>query len=176
MKEIFVGLIGIIIGIVFSEILRRLNRSEIFASQIFSERLRVYEGLYDIVHHFPETISAVSDPEKLSFEEARRMVSEAIGVCGRYCDKNSFYLDDESAIQSMTPLMGLEDIRNIQDFEEREKQAQEIRDEVLKTQKMKRDKSGMTKIDKFFRKTHKSDIKSDALEYWRKIRTEYHTR
>lgn len=43
-------IVGIIIGAVLNEALRRVNRRELFAPKIFEKRLAAYEGLMTKIH------------------------------------------------------------------------------------------------------------------------------
>ena len=62
-----VGIVGVLIGVLLNEMVRRRNRREAFAPKIFEKRLAAYEGLFDCVHEcdreFAELLRRLSNWE-----------------------------------------------------------------------------------------------------------------
>jgi hypothetical protein len=74
MTEALTGLLGVFLGICLTELLRRGNRIEAYASQIFGKRMTIYEGLFDLVGICGVIGSRVIEDDDLDQSEREQLV------------------------------------------------------------------------------------------------------
>jgi hypothetical protein len=86
-----IGLVGVLLGILLNEILRRKNRIEGYAARVFDKRLEIYEGLYERISVAGEMATDVIENSEYSSEQRHEIVSAAIHGIATWCDSNDMW-------------------------------------------------------------------------------------
>ena len=89
------GMLGVVVGSLLNELLRRGRRAEAYSSIIFEKRLRTYEDLMGLIHRGGDFAQEAIDNASLSYEERHELISKAIGPIAEFADQNSLYIDEE---------------------------------------------------------------------------------
>lgn len=71
-----IGLVGVPLGIILGELLRRRQRAEQFAAAIFGKRLEAYDSLINILFESHRIANEVIDNTKLSAAERHELISQ----------------------------------------------------------------------------------------------------
>ena len=89
METALVGLIGVLVGILLNEYLRRQRRIEHYAAAVFNKRVDVYHELLKKVHACGEIATEMLENQQYSDRERHDMISATIfpiiGFCKRLC-------------------------------------------------------------------------------------------
>ncbi len=169
MEIALIGLIGVLLGIVLNEKLRRRNRIENYSTSVFEKRLNLYEELYKHVSDYSQVANEVIDNKQLTKEQRLDMVSAAILTVAEFCDEHELYLDDELTLHCCTVLMDVEDIQDIDDRGEREQEVKRFHESLRLTKGMIRKEAGIADINKLFKKVIKPKHSSATIEYYREL-------
>jgi hypothetical protein len=164
-----IGLIGVPLGVLLGEFVRRRNRSEQFAAAIFAKRLEAYEVLIALVDEGRAIAERVlSDPE-LSPGDRKALIGQALFPIAEHTDRSALYIDEELGVHCAALFMGVEDIP---EMAETEKQAAlaNYRGQLQETRRMILEDSGVAKANKFFRAVHRPQITSPIIDYLRALR------
>ena len=170
METALVGLLGVLIGLLANEYFRRKSRIENYSSRVFEKRIQTYEELYNRVSACSLIISDAIENPDYSKEERKAIVSKAIFELAQFGDKYDFYLNEHIVIQYMTLLVGVEDIFDIEDKGEKEKEVQRVRKHLRDTKKMIRKESGIEQLDKLFRSITRAKHKSELINYYEEMK------
>lgn len=112
--DVFLGAIisflGVTLGAVLSEFLRRRNRIESFANPVFEKRLSAYHELFKKVQEANQVADEVITNSSYSQQERTELVSGEILEIARFCDDNAFFIDTDLGAHCTALLMGVEDI------------------------------------------------------------------
>jgi len=165
-----VGLLGVLLGSLVTEILRRKSRIENYSSRVFDKRLQTYEELYKKLIASSSIISDVFENPNYSKEQRKAIVSRSVFELAHFTDKYSFYLNEHVALQSMTLLIGVEDIIDIEDEEEKQKEVQRVWKHLRDTKKMIRKESGIEEMDRLFRTITQAKHKSELIDYYEELK------
>src|SRR6266540_3531009 len=95
MKELIIGLAGVLFGLFANELLRRRIRIESYSPIVFEKRLAVYEELYRRLRSAQQVVSEVIENTAATKEERHAMVSGAVLDIAGYCDEHELYLSEE---------------------------------------------------------------------------------
>lgn len=164
-----IGLVGVPLGVILGELVRRRHRSEQFAAAIFAKRLEAYEVLLALVDEGREIAQHVLSDPTLSPEERHDLIGEAIGPIARHADRSSLYIDNELGAHCTALFMGVEDIPDLPDAE-RQTRTMTYRRQLQETRRMVMEDSGIAKANQFFRDVHEPRISSPVIDYIRKMR------
>lgn len=170
MEIALIGLLGVIIGLFANEYFRRKGRIESYSSQIFNKRIKLYEILYNKVCNCSSIFADIFITDKHPMEKREEIVSEAIFDIAKFCDKNSFYIDERITLQSMSILIGVEGINDIQDQKDKEKEIKLAWKNLRDTKKMIRKESGISELDKLFQSITRAKHKSPIISYYNELK------
>jgi hypothetical protein len=163
------GIIGIILGVLLNEFLRRKNRREVYAIKIFEKRLAAYEGLAELIDEGSEIASDVVENTNLTGEQRNELISVAIGAIAKFVDRHRLYIDEELAVHCAALFMGVEDIQEA-DGEEREKRLKHyyyMRKEALR---MIAEDSGVAELNKLFKAINRPRLDGPIIKRIRELR------
>ena len=167
-----IGLLGIIIGIVLNEYLRRTRRIEMYSTLIFKRRLNAYTKLYQILNESIPTINDILLNEDLTKEDRHSLASSVILRIADFFDKNALFIDDNLGAHCTALFMGSEDIYFIEDNEEKNKEIAKLINQYKSTKNMIIDDSGVSKVKKLFKKIQKTKLSSPTIDYLKKLKKE----
>lgn len=163
------GLSGVLLGSSLSELLRRANRIEDYASRVFEKRLQVHEKLFAKLVEAQNVAEEVIQEGKHSAEDRHAAISVIVLDLAEYCDTNALYLHEELTLHCVGAMMGVEDVAGITDAKERENATRRVRSDLGNAKKMIRASSGIARIDKFFGKLTRAKLSSPVIEYYQNI-------
>lgn len=162
-----IGLVGVLLGILINEILRRKNRIEGYAARVFDKRLEIYEGLYERIGVAGEVaIDLIENPE-YSSEQRHELVSTAIHAIATWCDTNDMYINEELTVHCVPLLMGVEDIYEIADAEEKDDRIKQFREDFRRAKKMIRKEAGIEDIERMFSSIVRPKRSSAIIDHYR---------
>jgi hypothetical protein len=159
-----IGVVGVIVGVLLNEIIRRSRRIETFTPAIFEKRLAKYEKLMGLIQAGYDVASAVMENEDFSQEERHALISKVILNIAEFADKEELYIDAELGAHCVATFMGAEDVMSIGNPREREERKQIIRDMYNEAKRMIREDSGICEIDKLFKKLHKPELTGPVID------------
>jgi len=105
-----IGIVGVIVGVLLNEFMRRRNRRELYAPKIFEKRLAAYEGLIEQIHHGSKVAEEVIENNELTQEQRHDLISVVVHGMIEFAEKHHLYLDEELTVHCMALFMGVEDI------------------------------------------------------------------
>ena len=168
-----IGLVGVPLGILLGELLRRRQRTEQFAAAMFSKRLEAYDALLGLVIDGKRIADEVIQNAELSAAERHELISAAILPIAEFVDRNALYIDEELGAHCTALFMGVEDIGDLPEAE-REKVITQFRRQWRETHRMILEDSGVAKISQVFRDVNRPTITSPVIERIRELRREQH--
>ena len=176
MDAALVGLLGVLLGILLNERLRRRNRIENYSTSVFTKRLEIYEGLHEILAITSDLGREVIENTELDYEQRHGLVSAGVHQIAEYCDKNELYINEEIVVHVMALLMGVEDIQDIENEEEKAAQIEQFRENLFSAKKMIRKEAGITDIEELFGSITKASHSSPVVDYFKQRRKELGTK
>lgn len=172
MDSALIGLVGVLIGILLNETLRRRNRIENYSAKVFEKRLTIYEELFELIRAYSGVADEVIENENLTKEERHQLVSEAIHSVAGFSDENELYLNEEIIVHCVPLMMGVEDIFYIEDENGKKKEIQKFQDNLLAAKRMIRKESGIQDLDNLFGSITKAKHSSPIIDYYRNKKKE----
>jgi hypothetical protein len=172
METALIGLFGLLLGIAINETLRRGNRIENYAAQVFDKRLKIHEELYALVSVVGEPAKDVIENPNYSSKQRHGIVSAVIHEIANWCDKNEMYLSVELTLLCTPLLMGVEEIYDTEDSDEKQDLVTQFLDNLHNAKKMIRKESGIEDIEKMFSSITKPKHTSPIVAYYRKRKRE----
>ncbi len=166
------GLAGVLLGSGISELLRRSNRIEIYASHIFDKRTQIYEQLYTKMVEGQDVVEQVMKNDELSAEERHAMISTIVLDLADFCDVHQLYLNEELALHCSASFMGAEEVIDIKSLKKREEAAKAIRINVKNAKSMIKAESGIARIDRFFGSLTRAKHSSPVIDHYRSLQNE----
>ncbi|WP_285417886.1 hypothetical protein [Pseudomonas sp. efr-133-TYG-5] len=167
MEAALIGMIGVIIGIFFNEFIRRANRIESYAQKTFDKRLEIFNELYQRVSECGSLGQRVISEIELPSEERYELISDAIIEFAGWCDNHGLYLPEEVSLHCMTLLMGVEEIPDIEDENQKLERIKNFQTQLRYAKEMIRKESGIEDINKTFASMTKAKYSSPIIEYYR---------
>ncbi len=167
-----IGFLGILLGIVLNEQLRRRNRIENYSTVVFERRLDLYEELHRRVLHYSEVATEVIENDDLTKEQRYGLVSSAILEVAGFCDEHELYINEEIALHCTPILMGVEDIYYIEDEDEKKQGIKDFQNNLLAAKRMIRKETGIADIEKLYRSIIKPKHSSPIIERYRYLMKE----
>lgn len=144
-----IGLLGVMLGVLLNEGIRRSRRIETFSPKLFEKRLEKYEKLMALVQAGYEIASDVMTNPAHSNEERHSLISEAILAIAHLTDQEELYLDTDLSAHCVAAFMGAEDVLSITDLVERERAQQRVVEMYSEAKRMIREDSGIFEIENF---------------------------
>jgi hypothetical protein len=114
----YLGIIGVLIGALLNEFIRRSNRREQFSATIFAKRLDAYEKLLGVLQEGSEIAYEVMENSKLTAQERHDLISVAIHKVAKHVDTHDLYIDQEIGANSVALFMGVEDVQAAEQSEQ----------------------------------------------------------
>jgi hypothetical protein len=167
MESALIGLLGVLIGILINENLRRYRRIEGYADSVFKRRLEIYEELYAKIEHACPVVSDVFENSEYSCEQRQAIVSELLFEIAEFTDAHSLYLSGDVKVHCCVMLVGIEDYADIADPVAREKQIALFWKQYREAKEMIRAASGFQQFDKLFGQITKPKYQSAIADYTR---------
>ena len=166
-----IGIVGVVVGVLLNEFMRRRNRRELYAPKIFEKRLAAYEGLIEQIHQSSEVASEVIDSDDLTEEQRHDLISVVVHGMIEFIEKNRLYLDEDLTVHCMALFMGVEKIHDASESDRQEllDQYYHMRKEALR---MAAEDSGVTEINRLFKAINKPTIDGALIRYFRKAKRE----
>ena len=174
METALIALVGVLLGIVLNEQLRRRNRIENYSTSVFERRLSLYEELFRRVSMYSEVATEVIENDELTKEQRHEAVSFAIHEVAGFCDEHELYINEELTVHCVPILMGVEDIYYIDNKDEKERELERFRNNLLAAKRMIRKEAGIADLDKLYRSITKPKHAGPIIEYYRKKKKEEH--
>ena len=164
-----IGIVGVVVGAMLNEIMRRRNRRELYAPQIFEKRLAVYEELIKKIHEGSKVANEVIESDKFTHRQRHKLISLVIQDIAEFTDFHRLYLDEEISLHCVALFMGVEDIRNAAEKDKQELLANfyQMRKEALSNVA---EDSGVAEINRLFKTINKPKIDGELIRYYRKIK------
>lgn len=167
METALIGLLGVLVGVLLNELLRRNNRIEGYATRVFDKRLEVYEGLYERVSASADVATDVVENPDYSSEQRHALVSAAIHEVAGWCDRHDMYINEELTVHCVPLLMGIEEVHDIDDNNEKQERMSRFRDDLRIAKKMIRKEAGIADIERLFASITKPKRSSPIIAHYR---------
>lgn len=166
-----IGIVGVVVGMLLNEFMRRRNRRELYAPRIFEKRLAAYEGLIEQIYQGSEVAAEVIESDEFTVEQRHDLISVVVHEMAKFTEKNRLYLDEDLTVHCMGLFMGVEDIH---DASEKDRlvllgQYYQMRKEALR---MAAEDSGVAEINRLFKAIHKPKIDGTLIRSYLKIKRE----
>jgi hypothetical protein len=163
------GIIGVILGMLLNELVRRKNRREVYAPIIFEKRLIAYEGLLELIETGSEIANELINNSDLTAEQRHDLITEPILAIANYADQHRLYVDEDLTLHCTALFMGVEDIQEL-DGEEREEHLKEYHHMRSEALRMIEEDSGVAEIKKLFQAINRPKLGGPVIEYIRELR------
>lgn len=167
MESALIGTVGVLIGILFTELIRRRNRIENYSQKIFEKRLEILEELYRRVCVCGEIGHEVTTNTKATSEDRYDLINATIIDMTEWCDEKGLYLNEEISLHCATLLMGIEDVLDIENEAEREVAIKSFNTQLKYAKEIIKKESGILDINKSFASMIKAKYSSPIIEYYR---------
>ena len=166
-----VGIVGVVVGAMLNELMRRRNRRELYAPRIFEKRLAAYEGLIEKIDLGSKVADEVIESDDLTEEQRHDLIGDVVHEVAEFTEKNRLYLDEELAAHCVALFMGVEDIHdtNEKDRQESLDHYREMRKEALR---MAAEDSGVAEVNRLFKSINKPKIDGTFIRYLREAKRE----
>lgn len=166
-----IGIVGVIVGIIINEFLRRSRRAEEYSSDIFKKRLRAYETLMVLINDGNDVANEVINNVALTPGDRHDLISHAIEPIAKHVDRNVLYIDEYLAAQCVALFMGVEDIP---ETTEPEKTAllREFYNSRREAKRMIAEDSGIAQINRLFKSINRPKITGPIIERIKELRRE----
>ena len=174
METAFVGLAGLLIGMLITEYFRRQSRVEKFSGPIFEKRLSVYEKLMNEFILTCGVIDALYEDEEMSLEEKHDLAFENGLKLMQFTEEHDFYLSEEVTMHIGMHLVNTGYIFLSESTEEERKSAYEnFSSGYGDTKRLIKSTSGISAIDNLITEITESKPESDYISYFRKAKKEH---
>ncbi|MCW2368907.1 hypothetical protein [Sphingobium sp. B11D3D] len=166
-----IGIVGVIVGALLNEFVRRRNRRELFAPSIFEKRLAAYEGLMEQISQGSNVAEEVIQNYNLTKEQRTELIGVVVHSIAEFTEKHRLYLDEDLSVHCMALFMGVEDIHDASTGNQQELLAnyRQMRKEALR---MAVEDSGVAEINRLFKVINKPKIDGALIRYFRKAKLE----
>jgi len=166
MKTALIGLVGVLIGILLTEYLRRQSRIEKYSSNVFDERLQVHDRLLRILYRSASLVRETAEDSNVDAEEAQTRVTAAALRLAKYCDSHPLFLNEEITVHCGAAFAGAHDIFESQG-EERQRNLEDFNRRIRQATRMIVAESGIDELNKLFGSVTKAKHESDIIRYFR---------
>lgn len=164
-----IGLTVVPLCITLGEILRWWQRAEQFAAEIFAKRLEAYDTLLALLYGGYQISNGVIENPELSSAEQHELISAAIMRIAEHTMHNIFYINEELGAHCTTLFMGVEDLRDLPEPEQKQRLLQ-FRSEWKETRRMILEDSGAIQVNYLFRGINRPRITSPLIDRIRELR------
>ncbi|MFA6981298.1 MAG: hypothetical protein WC209_18370 [Ignavibacteriaceae bacterium] len=173
MESAIIGILGLLLGIIFTELIRRRNRIENYSQKIFEKRFEVYEKLFQLVDSSYRNINDFIVNKSLPLEERfLGSYDEGMKVI-KYCSDNRFYLSEEIVVLIGSAIVNTSTIFESNDENEIEEVAVQFRLDIREIETIIQKESGIREINKHFWSIGKVKYKGPVIDYYKKLAEQY---
>lgn len=172
METALIGLLGVLLGVILNETVRRRSRIENYSAVVFEKRLKIHEELFRMVSDCSEIARDLIKNEAYSKDERHEIVSNAILPIAKYCDDNELYINEGLSVHYIALLMGVEDTHYIKNKKKKKEEIKRFWENFWNAKKMIRKETGIADLDRLFRSITKSRPSSPIIDYVRELRKE----
>jgi hypothetical protein len=167
-----IGVIGVLIGLFINEYFRRRNRVELYSKEIFQKRLNVYEKLYEKLGEISLIAGDIMENPKYPEEERNEIWSSVVFSMAKFMDSNGLYLNDNIVVHCMSALVGIEDVYDMEDPEEKKGEIENFTESIANARKMIKAETGLEALDKLFGSISKAKHESEIISYYQRRKKE----
>jgi hypothetical protein len=89
------GVVGVLLGVLLNEFVRRKNRRELYAPKIFEKRLAAYENLAELIQNGSKVANEVIENPDLTTEQRHDVIGAVVVSIAKSMDKDLLYIDKE---------------------------------------------------------------------------------
>jgi hypothetical protein len=170
MESALIGLLGVIIGILLAEFLRRKTRIESLFLKAFEKRLEVYEQLFDKLRKCENVAHDIIENPEYSQDERTELWGSAVLDLAQFTDNSKLYLDEDISVHCVATMMGVEDIYSIESSKSKDAAKNHFFQNLNNAKEMIRKETGLADLDKLFRSITKAKHESPVINYLNKLR------
>ena len=163
------GMLGVPIGLLLGEYLRRQRRTEQFAAMIFTNRLEAYDGLLSVVNEGSSIAGEVIDNPELSQDERHTLISSAIGLVAAHANQKALYIDGELGAHCTALFMGIEDLAALSENEQTSFLTNYYK-QLREAKRMIAEDAGVAQINKLFQDINSPRITSPVIDRIRELK------
>lgn len=168
----FVGILGMLVGILVNEYFKRKDREALFSEAIFQKKLKIYEELFAKMHNASKIGATITDEESLSKEKRHQIWSEVVLDVAGYTDKYELYINEEIAAHCMLTLIGIEDIYYLEK-NKKKKEISKFHEGLKEVSNLIKEETGIKRLEKFLKKINEPKIRSSYIEAFKEIKNKY---
>ena len=170
METAIIGFLGILIGILLTELFRRRSWIEIYSTSIFEKRIALYEELMRKL----DTASGVArdvieNPEYASDERQSRIFSAVISL-DEYVDQNPLHLNEELGSHCVGMFLGVDNIYEMEDEDEKIRLKEGFWKDVRNAKSMVKKESGAEELNRLFKSITRAKHSSPLIDRIRELR------
>ncbi|MBY8917968.1 hypothetical protein KUG85_10980 [Nitratireductor sp. L1-7-SE] len=166
-----IGIVGVVVGVLLNEFMRRRNRREIYAPKIFEKRLAAYEGLIEQIHQGSKVANEVIERDDFTEEQRHDVIGTVVHGMAEFTEKNRLYLNEDLTVHCMALFMGVEDIHDASE-EDRQELLEHYRQMRKDALRMAAEDSGVAEINRLFNAINKPKIDGALIRYFREVKRE----
>ena len=160
------GLLGVLIGCILTELIRRKNRVEYYCQQVFTKRLAVHEKLFSILQKMSARADDVIANAGHTREQRHALVSEIVIEVASFCDEEALYLDDRLTVHCTAVMMGVEDIHDMAAEDDRTQAIHDFQHQLREAKRMVKESCGMKEAETLYHRIYRTILKSDVIDYY----------
>lgn len=173
MENAIIGLLGVVLGIVLTELLRRRSRVEFLLSKAFEKRLNVYDELFGKLNEGISVAHDVIDNPEYSKDDRSELWGTVVLDVFQFFDANKLYLNEDITIHCMMTMIGVEEMFYIEDKKQKEKERAKFSREINDAKEMIKKETGLAELDNLFRSITKAKHESNYLDYVNKLKAKH---
>ena len=160
-----IGVGGVVIGLLLSELLRRRSRIEKFSEVYYSKRIEAYEKMYE---DFVTLTGLFSDLKELneSTEIKMKVWHEQVLEFLGFTDTKALFLDQNLTVHLDMVLIGAGGFLE----GDKDKTENEILSEFKQSKLLIRESLGLSNIERNFHSTAKPKVSSEYIGYFEKVK------
>lgn len=174
MQSALIGLLGVFVGILLTELFRKQSRVEQFWSPVFAKRLDAHEALYKKVQSSYCVLCELYENNEYPIEERHEMaVADGMSLMN-LLDEHDLFLGEKLTVHIGMLWVGSAGIFS-KEFDEktRDEMFGKFRESYKETKDLIKKSSGISKIDENVSKALKSKLSSNYINTYMKLKKGY---
>lgn len=166
-----IGVLSALSGVSLSEYFKRKEREALFSEVIFQKKLKVYEELYKRLEDISNKAHELINNDSLTKQKRLDLWTDVVFDLARFLDTNDLYVNESIKLHSMTMIIGVEDIPDLSKSA-RKNRERDFYQDLAEAKGMIKEEVGIRRLEKFFTKINKPNLRSRWTEYAEKIKSE----
>lgn len=162
-----IGVSGMLLGVIISEVVRRRSRVEKFSEAYFIKKIEIYDELVSRFLDLELLFSDVTQDDEYMNNRYDDWQQEVIDFLS-WCDKKFLYLGEELTVHIGIVLVGAGGYVG----GSKEKEKKEILSDFRGTKLLMKEALGFNHIEKKVKVIANSKVESGYIDYYRKIKKE----